>query len=284
MAEPWRIGPLGDLVTLPSPGVRAGVGATDQRVGSVSTSLDGTRTRDTLAVKRSWTMGWPVATAATRSLLRALARPTWGPLRLVDPHETNRLPVDTSAGGSESRSAAMFTPSVGTVAYADITDPPAGLPLRGAASWERADTSEGYLRVAYGQQAWRVALVTSQQVVLSAYLRGDGEASLGYEAWDAAGAAASGQTSAATLHATNWTRLQIPYTPTAGRVSLTGYVHVAAGQPAGTVETTAWQVELGSTAGDWRLGAGTPPVFAEITTDNYLPHDLFELAVTLWEM
>lgn len=285
MAEPWRVGPPGSLVALPSPGVRAGIESFEERIGSISIGLDGTRTRDTLAIKRRWKMGWPAATSQTRALLRALARSVWGPLRLIDPYETNRLPADASAGGSESLTADMFTPTAGTAAWVPITDPPAGLPLRGAIAWTRTSTAAGRLAVAADQDNWRVPLITGQQVTLSTHVRGTGgQVALGYHAWDPAGVAASAQTGAVALDPVAWNPLQLPYIPLAGRISLTGFLDVAAGQAVGTVQTTGWQINLGATAAAWQLGGGCPEVFADLTTDNPLPHGLHELELTLLEV
>lgn len=285
MAEPWRVGPLGSLIALPSPGVRSGIETADERIGGISTGLDGTRTRDTLAIKRRWTMSWPAATSQTRALLRALARPVWGPLRLIDPHETNRLPADASAGGSESLTADAFTPTTGTATWVPITDPPAGLPLRGAIAWTRTSTAAGQLTVAAGQDHERVPLITGQQITLSGYVRGtSGAVTLGYHAWDPAGAAASAQTAAVALDPVAWTQLALPYTPVAGRVSLSGLLDIAAGQAAGTVQTTGWQINLGPAATAWQLGGGCPEIFADLTTDNPLPHGLHELGLTLLEI
>ena len=183
-------------------------------VGAVSISLGGTRTLYRSSQPRSWPMQWAALTEDQLTYLHLVGLgQVRTPLRLIDPETRNRLSIRIAGGGSYRRSADGFAQTGGsTPTWVAITDPPATVPVRGAVSWERTTTAAGMLTTA--DTADRVPLIPGEQVRVSTWARGTAiQAGVGYDAWNALGAAATATASPVTLHPTTWAYLDITYTP-----------------------------------------------------------------------
>ena len=279
----WYLGPAGALTQIRAPA--RGLETSPELIGAVQRSLNGGVTVDRVAQPRSWPLKWPVLTEAETTYLRLVGQgQVRGPLRLIDPEITNRLPVRVAGGGSYRRSATDFTQTGGNdPTYVAITDPPATVPVRGAISWTRSTTAAGTLTTANALD--RVPLLSGEQVRVFQWARGTPiQVSAALDAWDALDAAARTTGTAATLDPVLWTYLEVLYTPPPERILLSEALEVAAGQPASTVQTTGWMVAPASAPTTWAPAGGGPVVVAgSELTETYLLPGLREFGITLLE-
>lgn len=266
----WYLGPVGALVQIRAPATDLDV--SPEFMGAVHQALSGNRTVDRISQPRKWPCRWSVLTEDETNYVRmvglGLVR---GPLRLIDGEIRNRLPVRVASGGAYTQSATDFTQSGGsTPTWLAIADPPATVPVRGVTSWQRTTTAAGELKTA--NSAHRVPLIPSEQVRVSLWARGAAiQASAALDAWNAAGASARTTGTAVTLHAMNWTYLDVTFTPASDRIELSPLLNVASGQAASTLQTTGWQVAPSSAPTTWTAGGGAPVVVAgSELTDVYI--------------
>lgn len=279
----WYLGPVGALTEIPAPA--SGLDASPELIGGAYRSLNGQVTVDRLAQPRSWPMRWEALTEDQSTYLRlvglGLIR---GPLRLVDPEQRNRLPVEAASGGSYSRTADAFTQTGGsTPTWVAVTDPPTTAPVRGAISWERTTTGAASLTTTNDED--RVPVVEAEELRASIWVRGAAiDAAAAIDAWDSADSATRTTGTAATLSTTTWTQLTVTYTVASGRVSVTPVLVVASGQTASTLSVTGWQISLSSEATTWTVGGGTPTVVAgSELTDTYVLTGLRGVGLLLLE-
>jgi hypothetical protein len=236
---------------------------TPEFLGAVHTGLSGNRTVDRLAQPRRWPCKWPALTEDETTYLRMIGLGlVRGPLRLVDPEIRNRLPVNIAAPGAYKQSAADFSQTGGSTAtWLAITDPPTAVPVRGVVSWQRLTTAAGALTTA--STVPRVPVVPSELVRVFCYARGAAiQAAAAVDGFNTAGASTRTTGTAATLHATNWTYLEVTVTPAGDRVELAPLLVVASGQAAATLQTTGWQIAPASAPVLWTPGGGAPVVVA----------------------
>lgn len=266
----WYLGPAGALVKIRAPATD--LDASPELIGAVHQTLSGSRTVDRIAQPRKWPCRWSALTEDETTYLRmvglGLVR---GPLRIIDGETRNRLPVRVAAAGAYTQSAVDFTQAGSSApTWLAITDPPATVPVRGVTSWQRTTTAAGELKTVLA--AHRVPLIPSEQVRVSLWARGAAiQASAALDAWNAAGAAARTTGSVVTLHATNWTYLDVTFTPASDRVELSPLLSVANGQAASTLQTTGWQVAPASAPTLWTPGGGAPVVVAgSELSDTYI--------------
>lgn len=298
----FYVGPLGGMLALPD--VAADVAAPVARIGGSSASLMGRQWRDTLGYRRTWAWQWqwllPAQLPYVEALTHGMVR---GPLRLIDPRRTNRLPENVASGGSTSRSTRGFGVTVGGLAYRDLraisADPttlPAHLMLRGCQEWLRTIGGSGTLYPAGPEWdgTWQLPLVPHDESLrLSVWVVGQPGVTVGLEwtEYDAAGqgqgyfSEAGGDT--VELSATVWQQIAVNVDPDPAAVALSPRLTTPEGSPAGSVFTTAWQIEAldaetpppglltvapgyaPELSGGWRIGGGAPVVVADPHGGSY---------------
>lgn len=279
----WHLGPVGALTEIPAPASNLDV--SPELIGGAYRALSGQVTVDRLAQPRSWAMRWEALTEDQYTYLRlvglGLIR---GPLRLLDPEQRNRLPVEVASGGSYSRTADAFTQTGGEdPTWAAVTDPPTTAPVRGAISWERTTTGAASLTTADDED--RVPVVEGEELRASIWVRGAAiDAAAAIDAWDSADSSTRTTGTAPTLGTTTWTQLTVTYTVPSGRISVSPVLVVASGQAASTLSATGWQISLSSEATTWTTGGGTPTVVAgSELTDTYVLTGLRGVGLLLLE-
>lgn len=296
----FYVGPVGSLVQLPD--VAADVDVASARIGGAGRSLMGRAWRDTLGYQRTWTWKWADLLPAQTAYLDAVANGLVpGPLRLVDPRRTNRLPEQQASGGSRSRSADGFAVTLGGLTYRDLgkvepvpqTLGPWQL-LRGCVEWSRSTGGAGSLFLT-GPEAdgtWRCPITPRRDIVeLSAWVAGKAglPVALEWTEWDRAGTARNYSSTAAgasvALEAGRWQQLIVNVAPAADAVAMMPRLTTATGAASGSVLTTAWQLAAldaeeqppGSWSGrvppelaaGWRIGGGAPAVVADPSGGAY---------------
>ncbi|MDN5920369.1 MAG: hypothetical protein L0I76_35600 [Pseudonocardia sp.] len=313
--ELFYVGPVGGLRPLPD--VAGSVDVPLARIGGTHQSLTGRLTHDTLGFQRHWTWAWDLLLAEHLPFVEALQLGLVpSPLRLVDPRRANRLPEQVASGGSLTRSSAGFATSFGGLTYRPLTStgadpttlPAAGL-LQGAVEWQRPTSGAGsvYPSETVAEGTWRLPLIPGGETLeLSMWVCGKAGMTVGIEwiEYDATGAgtgyfsAADGDT--VELSTTVWQLITVNVEPAVGSVSLTPQLTVGAGEPAGSVYSTAWQVAAldaeslpsgmtagacvdGDLSGGWRPGGGAPLVVTEPAGGGYPRFGFYSAGLTLIE-
>lgn len=286
----FYLGPLAALREIPAPADPMEVPPT--LIGAVHESLSGAVSVDRVAMPRRWAMAWRVLPEDTLTYLAAVGLGlVAGPLRLLDPLVRNRLGRQVATGGSMRRSVDRWAAYDGSsIAWVPLSDPPAGIPVRGAVSWTLPDLSGTELTVASGREAstGRVPVLPGETVRVSGWARGTTGTgvALGADTWDAAGVSVTTEGALTALDATVWSPLSFTY-PVPGdgsRPAVSPYLRAPAGQPAATVQITGLQV-CDATAPDvWTLGGGTPVVIATESTDVYELVDKHSYSMVLREV
>lgn len=281
----WWLGPAGGLVQIPAPAVDLDVSPT--LIGGVHRSLNGVATISIVAQPRSWPMRWTALTEDQTNYLRlvglGLVR---SPLYLIDGEIRNRLPMRITTGGAYTRTATDFFQAGGsgnTITWLGITDPPAGVPVRGVISWTRTTTALAL--VTFNSTADRVPLIAGEPIRVSLWARGAAiSATVGVDLWDSIGAGLRILSAPVTLSATTWTQLSLTTTPAAGRVSASVLLHVADGQATSTLQTTGWMLSPSSASTTWAIGGGAPIVVpGSELVDTYILTGLRGFGLTLLE-
>jgi hypothetical protein len=280
----WYLGQAGALVLIPPPAVNLAVST--QFVGSVATSLNGTRTLYRAAQPRQWACQWQALTEDQTTYLRVVGHGlVRGPLRLIDSELRNRLPVRVASGGSYMNSVVDFTQAGGVAAtWVAVSDPPAAVPVKGAVSWQRATTAAGSLTAVNADD--RVPLVPGEPaVVVSCWARGAAiQAAAAVDAWSTAGVATRTTGTATALAVSAWTLLTMTYTPAGGAAAVSPVVSVASGQAASTLQVTGWQVASSTAPAVWAAGGGAPVVLpGSELTESYLMPGLRQFSLLLLE-
>jgi hypothetical protein len=305
----------------PLPNIYSDVAVADARLGGSSTSLTGRQWRDTLGYQRTWSWGWANLLPAHMPYVHALSHGLVpDPLRLIDPHEVNRLPEQVASGGSRARSTDGFAITAGGLSYRDLkslpsdrtTLPPAPL-LRGAQEWQRPSGGPGtmYLTGDASDGSWQLPAVPAEgPLELSCWVVGVAglPVELAWTEYAADGTASPYYADGtgpeqAVLSSSVWQRLVLEVDPgTHGAVSLTPRLTVSdEAAVAGSVFTTAWQIRsltsggvtnMGSWQGDcapedlsggWWPGGGAPYVVTDPGTTTYRLYGLRDSALLLTE-
>lgn len=259
------LGPLGYLQELPLLPIDDEVQATEDLIGGLTTSLNGTGTLDVLGHKRTWRLDWIclewLDTRVQHALYQGLTRSA---VRIVDPRAGNRLTRDGASGGSYSRGVAAHTVTAGTRVFAAVTDYPDGLIglVDGCVSWSVPVTTACTLRI---DDTDRIPLIPDEAVTLSVLLDGTGSTQVGVQYYNAAGTA--GSTSlASSFTAGAWGWHSHTFTPSATQVSASLIV-VAASGSARTVRIGPALWHPVNT--DWVPGTGCPRVLLTAAATRY---------------
>lgn len=262
----FRFGPLGRLMAFDTP--LSGFDAPVDEFGGIHESLNGTRTKDVLGHKASYTLEMEGLTPRALSWFEMAYQGALGePLYFVDEQRPNKLSAPVSSALSAYASTDPFTHLNGTHtevantslllpgvedAQAVLTPGPAG-----AISW--TNTATGNL-LRCGPM---VPVTPGEHVVFSLYaLSVTGAPTLEFTPFDAAGVALP-QTpaiAANVITAGAPPRYWVPYTVAAGVAALQPCLRHAVAQ---TTIFTALQLEQGDTPTPWVMGAGTAQVLVQ---------------------
>lgn len=295
----FYVGAAGRMIALPD--VLTEVDKSAERIGGTGVSLMGRLWRDTLGYRRTWAWRWDALLPEQIPYVEALAYGSVpGPLRLVDPRVSNRLPQQVASGGSVMRSTRGFATTVGGLQYrslieatADPTTLPARPLLRGAIEWLRPSAGDGvlYLSAATLDGAWRLPLIGSEPLQLSAWVSGASgvPVTLQWVEYNAAGQAQGytdpGTSDTVTLASNRWQSVSALVQPQASSVEITPRLVVPTSAGPGSVLVTALQIntldaerrpagmvvpcEIPEVSGGWRIGGGSPYVVPDPDVHGY---------------
>lgn len=309
----FHVGPIGSL--LPLPDRLVDVPASLTRLGGTHVSLEGNRITDTFGFKRSWSWAWenllPWQLPYVEALVYGLVP---GPLRLIDPRRTNRLPEQNATGGSVRRSARGWNSSAGVLSYrairglpADPASLPAAVALRGAIGWQLLATGGGSCYpadAATSDGTWRTPVLPGEEIEAFCWATGPSgtQVNLTRREYSATGDATTITGPIVTLSATEWRRVAVSFTPAGSTVSIATLLTAAAATPPGFVFTTAWQIAdpqaevlsprfvtdcfgdaTSDFTGGWRPGGGAPVVTTAPQGHAYGLPGLHHIGLTLLE-
>lgn len=280
----WYLGPTGALVQIPAPEV--GLEVTPQLVGAIHRSVGGAQTVAVLAQPRIWPMKWPALTEDQTTYLRMVGlNLVRGPLRLIDGEIRNRIGMRIASGGSATRTPDAFSQTGGlTQTWVQISDPPPGVPLRGAISWQRSSTGAGSLTISNALD--RVPIVAGEQIRVSMWARSTAsmQARAAVDAFDTSGTPTRTTGSLTALTTPAWTQLGVTYTPTSNQIEHAPVLDVPSGQAASTIQTTGWLLSAASAPTTWSVGGGAVIVAAgSALMDTYVLIGTHGFALTLLE-
>lgn len=284
----FHLGPAGALYELPVIERTERVEATQVQPVAIQRSLTGRVRKDVLGRARGrWVLTWVYLPPDQLALLSALAAGRLGgPLRLVDPDRPNLAHVALATGGTERRGTDGWLATGGTLGWAAITDPPAGVLANGAISWMRTTTAAGDLAPGRAGRAFRAPVRGTETMHLSAWVRataGSPEASFGADQFDTTGTVSTVAGLPGTVAGT-WTQWSYTWTPPVGRIEAAPVLRVADGQPTSTLQVTGVSISYGTTALGWHDGGGAPVVVAEAPPTEIRPNaGEFDVSLTLLE-
>lgn len=276
------LGPLGGLRQLPLLPLSGRSDTTEDVIGGITTSLDGTPTQQVLGHRRSWSLDWVTLDPDQAGPLRAWHLGLAGDvdLRLVDPRARNRLSRNGSSGGSYSGDTTGFSATAGTLAHAAVTDYPTTLTglVSGGVAWSVPVSTAATLRV---DDTLRVPLVPGETVTVGMLAKGTLGAQLGARQYTAGGGTTDSLASSVTL--AGWAWLSHTLTPTADKVSGSLALTVASGAARTvTVGPALWC--KGSTLPGWVAGSGCPVVLMASQDTTYPGLADVDLGVVLREV
>lgn len=273
------LGPLGRLRQLPLLPVGGTTDATEQLIGGLTTSINGTGTLHVLGHKRTWQLDWPCLTAAEVTAMHAWFQGlTRAPLRIVDVRAWNRLSRDGASGGSWSRDVTAHTVTAGTRTFGLIADYPDAIAdvVDGGISWAVPLNMASTLRI---DATDKTPLIPSEAITLSVLLKGTLGAQVGVQYYDITEAATiTSLSSSATLGA--WAWYSHTFTPSSTQKSAALIVTAASGAARTLVIGPAlWHPRNA----DWTPGAGCPRVLATAMATRYPGMANHDPGVTLVE-
>lgn len=259
------LGPLGRLRQLPLMPISGNTDATEELVGDLMTSIDGTGTLHVLGHKRTWKLDWVCLTAAEESAIHAwfqgLARSA---LRLVDVRAWNRLSRDGASGGSWSRDMAAHTVTAGTRTFGLVTDYPDTIAdvVDGGISWAVPLNTASTLRI---DATDKIPLIPGEQITVSVLLKGSLGAQVGAQYYDLAGATTT-TTLAGSVTLGAWAWLSHTFTPSSTQKSAALIVSAASGAARTlTVGPALWH----PSNTNWTPGTGCPRVLVTAMPMRY---------------
>lgn len=259
------LGPLGRLRQLPLMPVSGSTDASEELIGGLNTSINGTGTLHVLGHRRSWSLDWSCLTAAEVSAVHAWFQGlTRQPLRLIDVRAWNRMSRDGASGGSWSRDVEAHTVSAGTRTFGLVTDYPDSIAdvVDGGISWSVPVTTAATMLI---DGTDRIPLVPGEQVALSVLIKGTLGAQVGAQLYDLAGSTA-GTSLASSVTLGGWSWLTHTFTPTSGQVSAALAVTVVSGAARTvTVGPALWH----PSNTDWTPGTGCPRVLLTDMSNRY---------------
>jgi hypothetical protein len=282
----FRFGPLGRLMVVDTP--QAGFDAPADLFGGIHESLNGTRTRDVLGFRATYTIELEGLTPRALSWFEMAYRGALGdPLYFVDEQRVNKLSAAVSSALSAYVDTDPFTHLNGThtqVASTSLllpgTEDGAAVSTpgpSGAISW--TNTSTGNI-IRCGPM---IPVQPGEHVVFSMYaLSVTDTPTLEFTPFDASGAAL-GQTPAIALNqitAGAPPRYWVPYTVAAGVAALQPCIRHAVAQ---TTVFTALQLETGDTPTPWVQGGAGAQVVVESNATTRRPLGNMDAKLTLLE-
>jgi hypothetical protein len=281
----FYVGPVGGLRALPPFSPSLTPEASPIILGGNHVTLSGRVTRDRIATKRQWEIGWERLKqddllAIESFMLRAQTNPYF----LIDGRRKNILHADASATGNASRSKSSFTASAGTLTFAAATMPTELVGVLDSHLTWTGVANTNTLRVAGTNSPpglWMPVLPGSTYT-FSAYLLGTTTCRLTAFPYNAAGVAQTAATSGNLTLTGSYQRFNWVWTPLAGEVAV-NFGLTATGS--GNISTVAWQVEMDQAVSNWAFGFGCPEVvLAESPSSTYPKYPYYGYSIKLLEV
>lgn len=252
------LGPLGGLVQIHP---LTEIEVSPERFGGTHTSITGRRTVDYFGSSDAYKLRWRHQTPSDMRFLHAIARRhIEGPLRLVlggaYPNRLSRTAAALGYGGRDLRGVEL---TAGTGSPSPLYPEGAGLPGGSSLLWS-GWTAASAVRLDSDNPT---PVVPGETLTASVWVRspaGD-DVVFGVNHYGATGdLGTSTNNLAVTLVANTWTRLSITVTPTADVWALSPAVQVMTNLGASDLILACAQVEVGTSAGGWYFGGGSPSV------------------------
>lgn len=256
----FYLGPLGNIVELPSVARGSNPDASPARIGGRHVSLSGRITDDLFGIKRQWDLTWTYLDEEQwRPLHAAYLRHVRDGYRLIDTRMRNILAANIAATGGLFRNSRGFdTSGAGAVSQFDTTGPDALVGILDSAIKMNGHAANDYLWVT-GEA---LPLIEGSEYRYSAWVKGSGNARLAIDL------EVFGVLTGATVALTGtWQRIEM--TGTADAIDRYGTIGVQGLSAASEVQVMGMMVQIDEPLDEWMPGSGCPEVTVTRLTHSY---------------